>query len=166
MAITHTTRLTIALSTLLSDVLDLSTVRDDVTKSYNIDIGNGTGAGLANQVFHDTRTVSSGATDTLDLAGVLLNGIRQTVTLTALKLLIIKPAAANTTTLTVTRPAANGVPIFSAAGDASPLSANGIFVWSSPGAGATVTAGTGDLIDIVNSAGASATYDVFFVGVQ
>jgi hypothetical protein len=166
MAIAQTSKLSVNLTALLSDSLDLSTVRDEVIKPYTIDIGNGTGAGLANQMFSDTRTVTTGATDTLDFAGVLLNGIRQTITLTALKLLIIRPAAANTTILSVTRPAANGVPIFAAAGDACPVGPGGIFVWSAPGAGVAVTAGTGDLVDIVNAAGASATYDVIAIGVQ
>jgi hypothetical protein len=166
MAISQSTRLTLNIAALLSDSLDLSTVRDDFAKSYSIDIGNGTGASLANQVFHDTRTVTTGATDTLDFSGVLLNSIRQTITLTSLKMLIIKAALGNTTILSVTRPATNGVPIFAAAGDASPIGPNGVFVWSAPVNGVTVTAATGDLIDIVNSAGASATYDIFFVGVQ
>lgn len=166
MSISQASRLAISLSALLSDSLDLSTVRDDLSKSYSLDLANGSGAGQANQVFHDTRTVASGATDSLDLAGVLQNAIRQSVVFTAIKLVIVKAAAGNTTILSVTRPAANGVPIFAAASDACPVGPNGVFVWCSPGAGVAVTAATGDLLDIVNAAGASATYDVIVVGVQ
>jgi hypothetical protein len=166
MAISQTSTLAVTLSALLADSLDNSTVRDEVSKSYSLSITNGTGASQANQLWHDTRTVLTGATDSLDLAGVLTNGIRQTVTFASIKLVLVKAAAANSTIISVTRPAANGVPIFSAAGDAAPLGPNGVFLWSSPVSGVTVTASTGDLLDIVNAAGASATYDIFIVGVQ
>lgn len=166
MAITQTSRLSVNLTTAFQDTLDLSTVRDDLVKTYTIDIGAGTGTGLGNQVFHDTRTVTTGATDSLDLSGVLSNAIRQSVTFTVIKMVIIKAAAANSTILSVTRPASNGAPIFAAAGDACPVGPGGIFIWSSPAAGVTVTGGTGDLLDIVNAAGASATYDVIIIGVQ
>ena len=166
MAVTQSSRLSVILAALLADSLDLSSVRDDLLKQYDITIPTGSTSGLANQLWHDQRTVASGATDSLDLAGVLTNAIRQTVTFSAIKLVIIKAAAANTTVLSVTRPAANGVPIFAAAGDACPVGPGGIFVWCSPAAGVTVTAGTGDLLDIVNAAGASAVYDVIVIGVQ
>lgn len=166
MAISQTSRLALSISALLADSLDLTTVRDALEKAYSIDIASGSGSGQANQVFHDTRTVSTGATDSLDLSGVLLNAIRQSVIFTAIKLVIIKAAAANTTILSVRRPAANGVPIFAAASDETPIGPGGLFVWSSPALGVAVTAGTGDLLDIVNAAGASATYDVIIVGVQ
>lgn len=167
MAITLVTKLGLNVSALLNDSLDLGNVVDHLVKSYAIDIASGTGASQANQLFRDTRVVTTGATDSLDFAGGgLLNGVRQELALTALKMLIIKAASTNTTILSVTRPATLGVPIFAAANDAVPVHPNGLFVWVGPVNGVVVTAGTADLIDIVNAAGASATYDVIAIGVQ
>lgn len=166
MVITNNARLMVQIASILADSLDLGTVKDDLEKLYTLDLPTGTGSGQANQLFHDQRVVNSGATDSLDLAGVLQNAIRQTVTFSSIKAVIVKAAAGNTTNLSITRPAANGVPIFAAAGDACPIGPGGIFVWCSPGAGVTVTGGTGDLLDIVNAAGAAATYDVIIIGVQ
>lgn len=165
MAVSQVTKLTLNVLATLQDTLDLSTVIDQLNRGFVVDIANGTGTGQANNVFHDTRTVTTGATDSLDLAGSLQNAIRQTLTFTAIKAVIVYSRLTNTTVLSVTRPAANGVPIFAAAGDASPIGPGGLFVWSAPGAGVTVTAGTGDLLDIVNAAGASATYDIVIVGI-
>ena len=163
MTIAQSSRLAVHLTALLSDSLDLSTVRDDLTKECLIELASGVGSGQANQVFHDTRTVTTGATDSIDLAGVLVNAIRQTVTFLTIKLVLIKASTGNSTILSVTRPA-NGVPIFAAAADACPVGPGGLFVWASPVAGVTVTPGTGDLLDIVNAAGASAAYDIVIVG--
>lgn len=166
MAIAQVSKLSMNVSALLTDALDLSTVMDHLVKAYTIDIASGTGASQANQVFKDTRVVTTGATDSLDFSGGgLLNGVRQELALTALKALIIKAASANTTILTVTRPA-NGVPLFTTSGDSVPVPPNGLFVWVGPVNGVVVTPATGDLLDIVNAAGASATYDVIAIGVQ
>jgi hypothetical protein len=53
-----------------------------------------------------------------------------------------------------------------AAGDGIALRPGATFVWISPDAtGVTVTAGTGDLLNIANSgAGTSVTYDVIIIG--
>lgn len=165
MAISQISRLTVGINNAFQDTLDLSTVSDNLLKQYIIDLLAGTSTGQANQVFHDQRVVTTGATDSLDLAGVLLNPIRQIITFTAIKLVLIRAAVANTTILSVTRPASNGVPIFAAAGDACPVGPGGLFLWCSPGAGVAVTPSTGDLLDIVNAAGASATYDIVIIGV-
>lgn len=166
MAITQNARLMVQIASVLADSLDLTSVRDDLDKQYTIELPTGTSSGQANQIFHDQRTVASGATDSLDLAGVLQNAIRQTVTFSAIKAVIVRAATGNSTTLSVTRPASNGVPLFAAAGDAIPIGPGGIFVWAAPAAGIAVTGGTGDLLDIVNGSGASASYDVIVIGVQ
>lgn len=165
MARTLSTRLSVQIAALLRDTLDLSTVRDDLEKIFTIDMATGSGSGQANQAWHDARSIASGATDSLDLAGVLVNGLGQTVTFTSIKAVIIKFGSGNTTVVSVTRPASNGAPIFAAAADAIPYAANGLFVWCNPNAGIAVTAGTGDLVDLVNAAGAAATYEIVIIGV-
>jgi len=134
-------------------------------------IASGIAAGQADKCWGDQITVTTGATAVHDLAtgGTLVDSAGASVVIVKLRAIVLAAngiaGVANTTTLTLTRPAANGVPIFSAAsGAAPPLSAGGIYVWADPGAGVTVTAATADLINIVNSAGASAGALVIYVG--
>lgn len=135
----------------------------------DLEWSDGAGANQANLVFADTRTIVASATDSLDLAGgSLLDPQRNTLTFARIKALWVRAAPANNAAnnVVVTRPASNGVPLFSAAGDALALRAGEVFTWSSQTAsGVVVTAGTGDLIDFVNSAGTnSVNYDVVILG--
>jgi hypothetical protein len=102
----------------------------------------------------------------LDLAGVLTDSFGQTLTFARIKYVVIFAVAANTNSVQITRPASNGAPLFMAAGDGISLAPGEVFVWVSPGAtGKAVTAGTGDLITITNSAGStSVTYEVIIGG--
>ena len=53
----------------------------------------------------------------------------------------------------------------SAAGDNIIVPAGGVIVWFAPtAAGIVVTAGTGDLIEVVNGAGSAVDYDVTIIG--
>lgn len=127
---------------------------------------SGTGADQADLVWSDSRTVAASATDSLDLAGALTSAFGASLTFAKVKLIAVKAAAGNTNSVVVTRPASNGVPLFTAAGDSMPLLPGASVVWCSPNAaGVAVTAGTGDLLDIVNSAaGTSVSYDILIVG--
>jgi hypothetical protein len=129
-------------------------------------IASGVAAGLADKIWADTRTVLTTATDTLDLAALMTDAFGAVTTFVKLRAIVIAAAAGNTTTLTIRRPAgATGVPLFAAISDAlAPLSAGGFFAWCDPNAGVTITAGTADLIEVVNSAGGTALYDVAIVG--
>lgn len=143
----------------------LETGRRDAAVDTAWQILTGTAAGLADKVWSDTRIVTTGATDSLDLAGTLTNGFGEVVTFAKLRAILIVAAAANTTTLQIARPAANGILLFAAVSDAlATLSAGGFFCWADPAAGFAVTAATADLLSIINSAGASATYTVILVG--
>ena len=132
---------------------------------YGWTIASGTTTGLADKIWSDQRTVTTGATDSIDLAGTLTDSFGETVTFVKVKGILISSAAANTTTLQIARPASNGVILFGAASGAlAVLSAGGFFCWVDPAVGVTVTTGTGDLLSIINSAGASAVYDIMIVG--
>ena len=145
--------------------LDIANSTVDLNYVKRTDLASGTGAGQADLLWYDTRTLAASTPEDLDLAGVLTDAFGTTLTFAKIKGLVIVAAAANTNTINVTRPAANGVPIFLAAGDGVPVLPGGEFRWSAPGAGVAVTAGTGDLLTITNAAaGTSVTYDVFIVG--
>lgn len=144
---------------------DLTTPSAPIAVKRQINLSSGAGANAADLVWADTRTVAASATDSLDLAGTLGGLLGGTVTFARIKGLIVAAAAANTNNVLITRPASNAVPLLSAAGNI-PVKPGGVFCWFDPSAaGVVVTAGTGDLIDFVNSAaGTSVTYDVVIIG--
>jgi len=148
-----------------TNALDLGTVALPIDVQASITLDNGTGANQADKVFTDTRTVTTGATDSIDLAGSLTDAFGATITLARVKAILVKAASGNTTDLSIGRPASNGVPMFSAVSDAIVIRPGGVFFWAAPDATAiAVTAGTGDLLSIINAAGASANYDIVIVG--
>ncbi len=146
---------------------ELATGPITISKQYSQGFGSGTGAAQADLLFADQRSVATGATDSLDLAGVLAPLVGTSlITMVGVKLVVLFSLPTNTTNLTVTRPATNGVPLFGAASATlAAIKPGCLFVWyDNTAAGVVVTAGTGDLIDIVNSAGATAVYDIYVLG--
>lgn len=131
---------------------------------------NGTGAGQADILWADQRTVASASNDDLDLAGALSDAFGTTVAAAELVALLIinapKSGAANTTNLTI------GVgtnPITGFLGGTTPTIGPirpGGFVMLGCGDAAglgTVTAGSADVLRIANSSGAAATYQIAVV---
>lgn len=149
-----------------TDALDLVSVTAPLSLTQRITLTDGSGLNQANMVFSDRRSLNASATEDLDLAGSLVGNFGDTLTFARIKGLIVVASSANTNNVQVTRPAANGVPLFLAAGDGIPVLPGGAFAWFSPNAaGVAVTAGTGDLITFTNSAGStSVTYDVVIIG--
>ncbi|MEV0993416.1 hypothetical protein [Nonomuraea sp. NPDC050202] len=151
----------------LTSPLDLSTPSSQLRLSQQMNFAQGAGANQADMIWHDKRTIAASATDSLDLAGGLAGPFAgANLTFARIKFLFVRAAAANTNNVNVTRPASNGVPWALAAGDGFPVKPGGAFFWYDPtAAGVAVTGGTGDLIDMVNSAaGTPVTYDVVIVG--
>lgn len=169
MATTLKTLFTVELNATYKNLLDLGTPTDAFQSKSKIELANGTGANSADLLFHDRRTLAASGTEDLDLAGVLANPLTgAAMTFVELRGIKISAASTNTNNVNVTRPASNGVPLFLAAGDGIPIPPGGVFAWCCPADGkVAVTAGTGDLITITNSAGStSVTYDVEIFGVS
>lgn len=145
---------------------DLGTPTLQFGLSSAVSLATGTGTGQADRVFTDTRTLVASGTEDLDLAGVLLDAFGAAITMAKVKAIFIKAAAGNTNNINVSRPAgATGVPIFLAISDGFVLPPGFTFAWFGPGAGITVTGGTGDLITITNAAGGTpVNYDIVIVG--
>lgn len=133
---------------------------------------SGTAVGQADKAWWDTRALTTGASEDLDLAGVLIDPVLKTaMTFVKVKGLYLRAADANTTALTFGANVANGW-----AGLIGPTGASGGTVTLRGGDGAlfvcgaanntawAVTAGTGDLLHVVNAAGATANYDIIVVG--
>jgi len=168
MATTLTSIVTAQIETTFRNLLDLSTPVDNLTKKVKIELANGTGANSNDLCWHDQRTVSASGTDAIDLAGSLAGPFGASQVFVELRAVMVFAAAANTNNVRVNRPASNGVPLFLAAGDGIDVPPGGVFLWSCPADGkVTVTASTGDLLNIDNSSsGTSVTYDVVVLGVS
>lgn len=163
MALTVT--ISAALTASLTSALDHGTITLPIRLTAGSSLSNGTGANQADVIFSDQRTLAASGTEDLDLAGSLTGMVGGTVTMATLKAVIVKADSGNTNDVVVSNSAANGVPLFGAAGDSIAVRPGGTFMWIAPGTGVTVTAGTGDLITFANSgAGTGVTYDVVLVG--
>lgn len=166
MALSSTIKLAVAAS--LTSAQDLGTARAPATLAAAVTLATGTGAGQADRLFADTRTLAASGTEDLDLAGVLVDGLGATITFARIKAVVIRADEDNTNLVQVTRPASNGVPLFMAAGDGIALRPGetfAVFTGLADAIGHVVTAGTGDLLTITNSAGTTGvTYDVVIIG--
>lgn len=166
MAVTQTSKIVLQVLGLLASGLDLSTVRDRLTKRYGISLQHGTGDGQANQIWHDQRSIAASANEDLDVAGGLTNALGAVLTFTKIKAIIIKAADANVNNVVVTRPASTGVPLFAAASDAVAVQPGGLLALVLPKTGIAVVGGSSDLINIANSTSGSAVlYDIIIIGV-
>ncbi len=161
-----TSNLQFTVTSNLSSALDLATRLSGLLYPKSFELATGTGADQADMIFSDQRTLAASATEDLDLAGVLTDAFGATMTFARLKLLMVFAATANTNNVVVSRPAANGVPIFAAASDAFAVRPGGCMILFARDATAiAVTAATGDLITFTNSAaGTGVTYDVILIG--
>lgn len=128
-----------------------------------VQLTNGTAAGQADKVWSDRRTLGAGATDNLDLAGSVNALFGGTVTFAKVKAFVVYNRTAGQT-LTYKKANPNGFAgMVSGTTDGIEVETGGFFFWYAP-SGKTVTAGTGDLFSITNSAGSSCDYDIFVVG--
>lgn len=147
-----------------TSALDLGTAELGFAASLAAQLASGTGSGQVDRVFTDQRTLSASANEDLDLAAALTDAFGATITFAKVKAILIIADAGNTNNVQVTRPGSNGVPAFLAAGDGVAIKPGGAFLLYDP-VGITVTAGTGDLINVANSGGSTGvTYKVIILG--
>ncbi|MBN1174529.1 MAG: hypothetical protein JXA67_20340 [Micromonosporaceae bacterium] len=160
------TVLTAQVDATLDSALDLVTATAPLSVRKKLTWTSGTTVDKADLIFSDTRTISASSNEDLDLAGSLSSVYGSTLTFVELRAVLIAAAVGNTNNVRVTRPASNGVPLFLAASDGIDVPPGGFFFWACPADGkVTVTAGTGDLINVANSSsGTSVTYDVVIIG--
>ncbi len=160
-----TTKVNLRVQTALTNPLDLVTPIAPQLFSYVAELTSGAGLNAANVVWSDRRTLNASTTDTLDVAtgGGLTDALGVAVAMARMKGIIVRNRGAQN--ITVGRPAANGVPWMTAAGDSNIVVPGGVFVALMPtAAGIVVTAATGDLIEVVNGAGSAVDYDIVILG--
>lgn len=163
---TLTASIKLVASAIQTSSLDLGSAKFRPSLSSTLSYADGAGAAAVNRIFTDTRTLTASATEDLDLAGSLTDAYGATITFARIKAVIVTAASGNTNDVQVTRTASNGVPLFMAAGDGIALKPGAMVAWADPGAtGVPVTAGTGDLLTLTNSAGStSVTYSIMILG--
>lgn len=145
---------------------ELSSPSDQLARTLAITIADGSGAGQANQLWHDQRIVTASTNDDLDLAGSLTDVFGQTIALARVKALILQHKAGSNVLTVGGSPANPWISWLAASGDGVILRPNGgIIAAIAPDAtGYVVTAGTGDILRVANGAGSSVTYDIYLVG--
>lgn len=152
----------------MSNATDLSTLTDVFQQDFGLTFGNGTGANQANMWWHDQRTLGASASENIDLAGSLVSNFGTTITFTSIKAIYVKASASNNSAnnVNVSRGSSNGFVLFLAASDGFALPAGAFCLLVNPNAnGWAVTADTGDILTITNSAGTnSVVYDIFIMG--
>lgn len=161
---TLSTRITASVAAVQTGAPDTGQARADLSAALNAVLSNGTGNTQADIIFQDKRSLATGANEDLDLRGVLLDVFGATVNIVENVAMLFLADAANTTILTLSPADTNGfVGPFGAATHSIALPAGAAFLHYSP-TGYAVTAGTGDLFNVANAAGATANYTVCFVG--
>jgi len=162
------TSLSVGLLATLTKTPGLTVPASQAVVSRLINLLSGTAAGQADRMYAGTRTLTASSTEDLDLAGGLTDEFAATITFARVKAIWIAAAAANTNNVLVGGAASNQwATFFNTTGvvtlrpDAFLLGGCG----KGDATGYAVTAGTGDLLKVANSAGGtSVSYDLIVVG--
>jgi len=162
-----TSKISIRFSGTYTNSLDNQTVSAPWNYTKTWSFTSGTGANQAQVVWSDQRTLSASATEELDLAGSLTDAFGDTITFTSIKAVYIYAASGNTNDVVVGGDAVAAlVNWVSDSSDEIILLPDGAALLVAPDAtGYAVTAGTGDILEVTNSAGStSVTYDIIIIG--
>lgn len=154
MALTGTVKSTMNLTlTSAQDVNDGHNANDPLSITQSISVTDGVAANQANVLFHDKRTVATGANDDIDLAGVLTDAFGATITSARIKMLYIRNRDA-TNTFNIGGVATNPwITWLIATGDGIVLRPGGwVQLVAFDATGYVVTAGTADILRVTHNA--------------
>jgi hypothetical protein len=155
----------VRLRSTLSGTAGLGTASVPLDITDSVTYTNGTAANQADKVWSAQYAIVGSATQSIDMAGVLVDALGTALSFAKIKTIYVKHVS-GLNTLRIERPAANGAVLFGAASGAlAVLTAGGRFLWDDPGAGFVVTAGTADLLSLVNTAATNTiTVNIVLVG--
>lgn len=163
-----TSRVTVELTGLLTTTLDFTTPSSPVDIRQQVDLATGTGAGQADKIWTDQRTLTASSTEDLDLVGVLTDAFGGTISLARVKAILVRAAAANTNNVIVGGASATQWAALLGTTGTVTLRPGALFVAAAGSADATgyvTAAGVTDLLKIANSSsGSSVTYDIAVIG--
>lgn len=164
MSATLTTRVQVNVNATLADTVGLQSAQADLAVAETLALASGTGLNQADKIYSNTYAIATAGTQSIDVSAALTDALGGTFVPVKVKLVLIVSNSANTTNLTLFGDA-NSLPILNTAATTVTLPPGGIFLLANPSlAGIAVTAGTGDIIKIVNAAGATANVKVVIVG--
>lgn len=167
MAMEQNGRCAVLLESLLTDINALSNPQDFLAFKKDLVFANGVGANQADKRWSSAgRSLASTAADTFDLAstgGNLVDYRGNTITFARVKGIAIYNTGPNAIQLGGgSNPLVNWI---AAAGDIVNIRAGGLFLLLAPDAtGYAVTAGTADILRVLNSAVGTITYDIAILG--
>lgn len=148
--------------------LALGTAEAKISRSVGVSFASGTGAGQVDKVWSAQRTLAASATEDLDLAGTALDDPYGADTVfVKVKALYIKAADGNTNNVVVGAGTNPWATLLNTAGTITLRPGEFILVGcgSADTNGHAVTAATGDILKVTNSAGTTGvTYDIIIVG--
>jgi hypothetical protein len=151
----------------LTKAIDLDVAPEAAFKiKKELALTTGTGAGQADQIFTDRRTLPAGTSEDLDLAGTLINALGDVITFARVKGIIVIADGTNPNNLVVGNAATNPfVGPFGSAVHTHSVRPGGFYAWGCTDAtGYVVTATTADLLRILAGAGGNHIYDIVIVG--
>jgi len=141
----------------------LSTAKDSLSYTINKTFSNGSGTTqVADLVYHASRTLTTGASETLDLQGGLTDAYGNTLNFVRVKSIVIEQTSASMT-LTVGNATAPVV-LFDPATATMAIKPSGVFAVSFPLAGVSIATETSDGLKILNSSGDSSIYKIWITG--
>ena len=153
--------------TIKGQVISVDGGKQDVNIFKEIAFTDGTSSNQLSQWYYDETRALAATNEDIDVSGSATYTDFKGTALAMAGVRIIYAENLDTDTgdtLTVKQPAANGVPgIMVAAGDGVTVQPGGVFLWIAPGVDlATVTAGTGDLINFATAD--TSNYKLFIGG--
>ncbi|MFD0902334.1 hypothetical protein [Actinomadura sediminis] len=161
-----TSRVSLELLATLTGSADFGAPSSRPRFSRQIDLTSGTGAGQADVIWTDQRTLAASASEDLDLAGSLTDVLGATVTLARVKVLYVAASSANSNNVVLGAAASNAwAGLLNATGTVTLRPGQVLLTAVTDATAMAVTAGTGDLLAVANSgAGSSVTYDIAVIG--
>lgn len=159
-------RALLQLNSTLTNPLDLSTVSSPLSYTKQFAFAQGAGLNASDRIFHDTRTIIASGTDSLDLAGVLVDPFGATITFARIKGILVSAATANVNNVVVGA-GTNAFSTWMTGTNPTVVVRPGglLFVLAPDATAYVVTAATADILQIVNSAaGSSVIYDIVIIG--
>jgi hypothetical protein len=163
-----TSSLSMAVSASQAVAADLGSASRVASVRRAVALAAGTGAGAADLVFSDRRTIAASGTENLDLAGTLVDSFGATITFVKVKGIYIAASAANTNSVVVGAAGTNPwIGLLNTTGTVTlrPGAALMAMAGQSDATGMGVVAATGDLLKVANSgSGTGVDYDVVIIG--
>lgn len=160
--------LAISASATLTGATDLASISSPLSFTRAVKLASGTGAGKADRMFADTRTLAASATEDLDLSGALLDALGGPAAFARIKALVISADKDNTNNVVFGAASANAwATLLNSTGTVTlrPGASACFMAGVADATGWGVTAGTGDLLKVANSAGGTAVnYDIVVIG--